>query len=226
MTLRDAARVAFVMMMAAVHPAGAGTDGTAMNGAPKDAAPPTIEPTEPLPPSGTLDEVTIIAKRLQAVGAAIEPQIGASTYTVTSGAIAAQPGGENNTLNQVLLQTPGVTQDAQAAGGIHVRSEMQPVEYRINGITIPTGLSFFGQGLSPRFVSSFNLITGTLSAEYGLATSGVVDIETKDGLFAPGGSITMYGGGNATLHPSLEYGGSVDGYNFYIAGDFLSTNRG
>jgi hypothetical protein len=103
---------------------------------------------------------------------------------------------------------------------------MQPVEYRINGIALPTGLSFFGQGLSPRFASSLNLITGALPAQYGLATSGIVDIETKDGLFAPGGSVTMYGGGNATLHPSLEYGGSVEGYNFYVAGDFLSTARG
>jgi outer membrane receptor for ferrienterochelin and colicins len=47
-----------------------------------------------------------MAKRLEAARAAIEPQIGASTYTVNSQAIEAQPGGENNTLNQVLLQAP------------------------------------------------------------------------------------------------------------------------
>jgi hypothetical protein len=34
---------------------------------------------------------------------------------------------------------------------------------------------------------------------YGLATSGIVDIETKNGLFAPGGQVTMYGGSYATL---------------------------
>jgi hypothetical protein len=135
------------------------------------------------------------------VGAAIELQIGASTYTVTSEAIDAQPGGENSTLNRVLLQTPGVSQDALAAGGIHVRNEMQPVEYRINGITLPTGLSFFGQGLSPRFVRSLNLVTGTLPAEYGLATSGVVDIETKDWLFARGGSVSMYRGQQRYIAP-------------------------
>ena len=67
-----------------------------------------------------------------------------------------QPGGANNTLNQVVLQAPGVSQDAESAGGIHVRNEMQPEEFRINGIPLPTGLSYFGQGLSPRFANSFN----------------------------------------------------------------------
>ncbi len=178
------------------------------------------------PAPATLEEVTIEAKRLQAVGAAIEPRIGASTYTVTSQEIETQPGGENNTLNQVVLQMPGVTQDAESAGGIHIRNEMQPMEFRINGIPLPTGLSFFGQGLSPRFANSVTLITGALPAEYGLATSGIVDIETKNGLFAPGGEITMYGGSYATLHPSAEYGGSVDGYNYYVSGDVLSTDHG
>jgi hypothetical protein len=180
----------------------------------------------PAPASLTLEPVTIAAERLQAINSAIEPRIGASTYTITTGAIEAQPGGANNTLNQVLLQTPGVTQDAQSAGGIHVRNEMQPVEFRINGITLPAGLSFFGQGLSPRFADTIALITGALPAQYGLSTSGIVDIQTKTGLFAPGGVLTMYGGGNQTFHPSAEYGGSIDGYNFYFSGDFLRTDRG
>ena len=212
--------------------------GTMLDSGPAMADPPgeTIEAgqastagTEPPPSSAApaqLEEITVQAKRLQAAGVAIEPQIGASTYTVTDEAIARQPGGANNALNQVLLQTPGVTQDALSAGGVHVRHEMQPVEFRINGIPLPMGLSFFGQGLSPRFASSFNLITGALPAEYGLATSGVIDIQTKNGLFTPGGSVTMYGGGYDTLHPSAEYGGSVNGYNYYVGSDFLSTNHG
>ncbi|HXZ02351.1 MAG TPA: hypothetical protein VEI03_20315, partial [Stellaceae bacterium] len=157
-----------------------------------------------LSPPAALDETIVIGQRLQAAGAAIEPRIGASTYTVGSQAIETQPGGENNTLNQVLLQTPGVSQDAESAGGIHVRNEMQPVEFRINGIPLPIGLSYFGQGLSPRFANSFTLITGALPAQYGLSTSGIVDIQTKSGLFAPGGVVSMYGGGYDTLQPSFE----------------------
>jgi len=194
-----------------------------------EGTPPAIAQTGAPPPNSApvpLDEVTIMARRLEAVGAAIEPQIGASIYTVTGQAIETQPGGANNTVNQVLLQTPGVTQDAQSAGGIHVRNEMQPLEFRINGIALPAGLSLFGQGLSPRFANSFKLITGALPAEYGLSTSGIVDIQTKNGLFDPGGSVALYGGSNETLHPSAEYGGSLGGYNYYVAGDLVGTNRG
>jgi outer membrane receptor for ferrienterochelin and colicins len=82
------------------------------------------------------------------------------------------------------------------------------------GSLYPTGLSYFGQGLSPRFANSFNLITGALPAQYGLSTSGIIDIQTKSGLFAPGGFISIYGGGYRTLQPSAEYGGSIDGYNY------------
>jgi outer membrane receptor protein involved in Fe transport len=176
--------------------------------------------------AGPNEEITVIATRLNAAGNSIEPRIGASTYTVNSQEIDTQPGGENSALNQVVLQMPGVTQDAESAGGIHVRHEMQPVEFRINGIPLPTGLSFFGQGISPRFASSATLITGALPAEYGLVTSGIVDIETKNGQFAPGGEVTMYGGSYATLHPSAEYGGSVKNYNYYVSADLLSTNHG
>ena len=28
------------------------------------------------------------------------------------------------------------------------------------------------------------------------------------------------------MQPSAEYGGSIDGYNYYVSGDFLSTNHG
>jgi outer membrane receptor protein involved in Fe transport len=173
-----------------------------------------------------LEPVTVTARRLQSVGAAITPKIGASTYTATSEQIETQPGGENNTLNQVVLQMPGVSQDAESAGGIHVRHEMQPVEFRINGIPLPTGLSFFGQGLSPRFASSVTLVTGALPAEYGLTTSGIIDIETKNGLFAPGGEVAMYGGSYATLHPSVEYGGAVRDYSYFVSADLLSNNHG
>ena len=87
-------------------------------------------------------------------------------------------------------------------------------------------MSFFGQALSPRFANSVDLITGALPAEYGLRTSGIVDIQTKSGLFAPGGSVTLYGGSYDTFHPSFEYGTSAQGYNLYVAGDFLTNSHG
>ncbi|HMD62766.1 MAG TPA: carboxypeptidase regulatory-like domain-containing protein, partial [Stellaceae bacterium] len=146
----------------------AATPSQAAVAPPAAETPSSMPGPAPAPGPVELEEIAVIARRLEAARAAIEPQIGASTYTVTRQAIEAQPGDANNTLNQVLLQAPGVSQDAEAAGGIHIRNEMQPEEFRINGIPLPTGLSYFGQGLSPRFVNSFSLITGALPAQYGL----------------------------------------------------------
>ena len=89
----------------------------------------------------------------------------------------------------MLLQAPGVAQDNMANGAIHIRNEHLAAQYRINGVMLPDGVSFFGEGISPRFIQSMNLITGTLPAQYGLRTaaSGVVDITTKSGVFQNGG---------------------------------------
>lgn len=172
------------------------------------------------------EEVTVTAQRLEAARIGIEPQIGASTYSFSSDAIANMPGGNNIPLNQVLLRAPGVDEDSLANGAIHVRNEHLNVQYRINGILLPEGVSYFGQSISPRFANSIQLLTGALPAEYGLRTAGIADIETKSGLFQPGGSVGFYGGSYNTVQPSFEYGGSAGGYNYYFAGDYLGSSHG
>jgi hypothetical protein len=172
------------------------------------------------------EEVTVTAQRLEAARINIEPQVGASTYSFSSASIANLPGGADLPLNQVLLQAPGVDQDNLANGAIHIRNEHLEVQYRINGIILPEGVSFFGQGLDPRFMNSMELITGTLPAEYGLRVAGVVDIQTKSGLFQPGGSVEMRGGSYGTVQPSFSYGGSVAGYNYYVSADNLESTHG
>jgi len=171
-------------------------------------------------------DLQVIAKKLDEARINIEPRVGASTYTLNKEAIQDLPGGTNAPIGDVLLQMPGITQDNLANNGIHIRNEHLNVQYRINGVIIPDGASFFGQNLSTRFVESMELITGALPAEYGLRTAGIVDIQTKNGLFAPGGSVGMYGGSFATLNPSAEYGGSVDGYNYFVSSDYLQSDHG
>jgi hypothetical protein len=179
------------------------------------------------PTEGSLTlDLEIIAKKLNEARINIEPRIGASTYTLTKDAVQDLPGRANAPIGDAILQMPGVDQDNLANGGFHIRNEHLNVQYRINGVIIPDGASFFGQNLSTRFVESMELITGALPAEYGLRTAGIVDIQTKNGLFAPGGSIGMYGGSFATLNPSAEYGGSVDGYNYFVSSDYLQSDHG
>jgi outer membrane receptor protein involved in Fe transport len=207
-------------------PASAAVTVTAESGGSADfklAAEPAAPAAATQPP---VEEITVVAKRLEEARLGIEPQLGASTYTLSREAIESQPGGDNNPLNQTLLQAPGVDQDNLANGAIHIRNEHLGVQYRVDGIVLPEGVTFFGQGLSPRFANSMALITGALPAEYGLRTTGIVDIQTKNGLFTPGGSVTLYGGSYDTFHPSFEYGTSAQGYNLYVAGDFLQSSHG
>ena len=176
------------------------------------------------PTSGELAEVVITARRLNAARAEIETQTGASTYTITSEAIAATPGGDNVQLNQVLLQAPDVVQDS--FGQLHVRADHNDLQYRLNGIILPEGISVFSQTLSPRLISSLSLITGALPAEYGLRTAGIIDLTTNSGLLQPGGEVSVYGGSYNTFQPAAEYGGSSGNFSYYMSGDYKQNNLG
>jgi len=163
-------------------------------------------------------------KRLNEARTAIQTQTGASVYTVDQDAINAVPGGDNTLLNQVILQAPEVAQDS--FGQFHVRGEHNGLQYRVNGIILPEGISVFGQSLDPRLISSMSLITGALPAEYGLRTAGIIDITTKNGALAPGGSVSIYGGSHGTVQPSFNYAGSSGSFNYFVAGDYLRSGLG
>jgi outer membrane receptor for ferrienterochelin and colicins len=171
-----------------------------------------------------LDEVVVIAQRLNAARNAIQTQTGASTYTINEAAIEATPGGDNSLLNQVVMQAPDVAQDS--FGQYHVRGEHNGLQYRLNGIILPEGVSVFGQSLDPRLISSLTLITGALPAEYGLRTAGIIDLKTKSGVIDPGGEISLYGGSHGTFQPSFSYGGSSGKLNYFVSGDFLRNDLG
>jgi outer membrane receptor for ferrienterochelin and colicins len=171
-----------------------------------------------------LPTIVITAKALNDKRAGIETQTGASTYTIDNAAIAATPGGDNTLLNQVVLQAPDVAQDS--FGQFHVRGDHNDLQYRLNGIILPEGISVFGQSLSPRLISSLQLITGALPAEYGLRTAGIIDMTTKSGLLDPGGSISVYGGSHGTFEPSVEYGGNSGSLNYFVSGDMLRSDLG
>lgn len=171
-----------------------------------------------------VETVTVTAERLNEARIGIQSQVGASTYTVTDANIQAQPGGENNLLNQVVLQAPGVAQDS--FGQVHIRGEHNGLQYRLNGIIIPEGISVFGQTLDPRFVGSLKLITGALPAEYGLRTAGIIDVQTKSGVFQTGGDVSIYGGSHSELNPSVDYGGSSGSFNYFVTGDYLTNTLG
>jgi len=150
---------------------------------------------------------------------------GASVTTLNRSAIEALPQGDNQPFNQLLLQFPGVTQDNAANGGFHIRNEHGNIQYRINGVQIPDGISGFNQFLDPAFIGSASLIVGALPAQYGLRTAGVLDIETRTGAFA-GGSVSLYGGVRGTITPTFVYGGHDGATDYFFTGRYFRSNLG
>jgi len=206
-------------------------------------SPSAVRSAEPVPPADApaaaadgasdaagdgapIQQIEIVAKikRLNEARTGIQTQTGASVYTLDQAAINAVPGGDNTLLNQVILQAPEVAQDS--FGQFHIRGEHNGLQYRVNGIILPEGISVFGQSLDPRLISSMSVITGALPAEYGLRTAGVIDITTKNGALAPGGSVTMYGGSHGTVEPSFNYAGSSGSFNYFVTGDYLHSHLG
>ncbi len=174
--------------------------------------------------SSNLPEIVVTARHLDEARSHIQTQTGASTYTIDAEAVAATPGGDNTLLNQVIMQAPEVAQDS--FGQFHVRGEHNGLQYRLNGIILPEGISVFGQSLDPRLISSMSLITGALPAEYGLRTAGIIDITTKSGIQIPGGAVSLYGGSHGQLEPSFNYGGGSGQYSYFVSGDFLRNDLG
>jgi len=172
-----------------------------------------------------LGNITVVGQLDQA-RSQIVPDLGATAYTQTKEQIESSSQGGNAPFNQVILRAPGVAQDSAGNAGLHVRGEHANVQYRINDVLLPEGVGGFGLELDPRFVDSVQLITGSLPAQYGFRTAGVVDIQTKSGAFQNGGEGEIYGGSYDTIRPSFEYGGSTSNLNYFVDGSFDHNDLG
>ena len=184
----------------------------------KESAPAAQRPTvlDPVIVTGALDESRDL----------LLPSLGASSFVISSDQIDGQSQGEDAPFNQVLLRAPGVAEDSAANGDLHVRGEHANLQYRINGVLLPEGISGFGLELDPRFVESLQLITGSLPAEYGFRTAGVVDITAKGGSFEPGGDLSLYGGSYGTFRPSFEASGTSGNLSGFVDASFDHNELG
>src|SRR6202050_698265 len=134
--------------------------------------------------------------------------VGTNSNTISHDTIEALPQGANAPVEKVLLQAPGISQDSAASGLIHVRNDHANVQFRINGVMLPDGVTGFGSVLDTSLIGSMSLITGALPAEFGMRTVGLIDITTRTDIFNNSGSVSFYGGTHGTIEPSFEYGGT------------------
>ena len=107
-----------------------------------------------------------------------------------------------------------------------MRNEHANVQTRINGIMLPDGVSGFGTFLDTAFIGNISLITGALPPQFGLRTSGVLDIWTRSDAFNNTGNVGIYGGSRGTFTPSIEYGGTIGQTQYFITGRFFESNIG
>ena len=168
-------------------------------------------------------EIVVTAHRLDAARESIKPSLGASTYSLSNAAILNLPGSDNQPINDIILQLPGVSQDQ--FGQFHVRDEHNGVQYRLNGVILPESIAVFGQTLSPRLIEKLDLVTGTLPAQYGLRTAGIIEITTKSGL-KDATTLSLYGGAHHTIEPSIQLSGSSGATSWFASGDYKHNALG
>ena len=209
--------------------------------APKQEARPKPKPrvvtgeAAPAAPAATAEQLQAAANRQvvqqtqnfdQRRDSVLLPKIGASSYELTQRDIENIPQANAIQLSDLALQFPGVHQDSTSQGDFHIRNEHGNVQYRINGIVLPDGVSGFSQILETSFISSMQLLTGALPAQYGLHTSGVIDITSKSGTALAGGSVSLYGGSRQSITPSFEYGGVEGKTDYFVTGRYFNTGLG
>lgn len=171
-------------------------------------------------------QVEVTAAHLKSARIDLSPNVGTTIYSIDQHMVDQLGQGDNTPFNEVLLRLPGVSQDSKGSGSIHVRDDHANVQYRVNGVQLPESISGFGQSIDTRFVASTDFITGALPAQFGLRTSGIVDIQTKEGQPQSGGRVGVLVGSHDYVQPSAEFFGTQGAFNYYLSGSYLSNNLG
>jgi outer membrane receptor protein involved in Fe transport len=166
----------------------------------------------------------VVTSELDKAREDIVPSLGATSFQIDKMQIDTLAVGANAGFNDVLLHVPGVAQDS--FGQIHLRGEHANLQYRINDVLLPEGINGFGQELDTRFVQTVSVLTGSLPAQYGYRTAGVVDIHTRSGTPVTAGDFALYGGGFGTLRTSAEASGSLGRLNAYVTVSAATTELG
>ena len=165
-----------------------------------------------------------VTEQLDTAREEIAPSLGAVTYTIGASQIETMGMGENAPFQQVILQAPGVVLDE--FGEEHVRGDHGDVQYRIDGVLLPESLNGFAQEVDTHLIQAVTLLTGTMPAQFGDRTAGVIDVTTKMGYQLNGSELSFYGGSYDTFSPSVEMGASTPKLDYFISASYLHDDQG
>jgi outer membrane receptor protein involved in Fe transport len=188
---------------------------------------PAFAQTPPTPapaPTQVMPGITVTATQLDDARGSIQPSLGASRYDFTPGVVDTIPQGSQAPIGSVLLRAPGVAADS--FGQLHVRGDHGNLQYRLDGVQLPEGLSLFNNALATQYARKMSLITGALPAQYGFRQAGVIDIALKSGSTDPGAEATMTLGTRDWRQPAFSYGGQSGKIDYFATGQFLHNSIG
>jgi outer membrane receptor for ferrienterochelin and colicin len=147
----------------------------------------TTEINEQLEPTVLeAEEVTVVAQR-----PLIQKDATASAAVISSDVLEAAP---VETFQAIVQTKAGVTVDA--GGALHVRGgRSNEIAYLVDGVpNINPYHSGLGVDIATNAIQELSVVTGSFSAEYGQAMSGVINIITKEGGSKYRGSVSIMGG--------------------------------
>ena len=155
--------------------------------------------------------------------------IGSSATTVTREQLESLPGGDNQTIADIVTMQPGTVADSFGSN-IHVRGADGAILYVLDGIPMFTpALGTIGQLLNTlptRLVQNVQVYTGGFPVEYSYALGGIIDIQTRRPAVNPTAEVQItYGTYNLT-DVALNYSQAIGKLNVIASADFVSTNRG
>ncbi len=170
-----------------------------------------------------LDAVVIQAER----SPLIRQDLTNPVASISSEAIEALPVTD---ISEVIGLQAGITVDDD--GSIHIRGGLgNEIAYTLNGMNInnPYG-NTRSVGVATNAVREVSVSSGTFSAEYGSALSGVVNYVTRDGGSRWAGSAKYYTGDHVSSHKDLFF--NIDNFNpanvnrteFTIGGPVVGDN--
>src|SRR5438309_3529488 len=189
----------------------------------QDAVSPSPSP-KPSPATAETERIVVTTQELDISREQIVSSLGATRYTVGPDRLDSQAQGEDAPFNQTILRFPGVAQDS--FGQLHVRGEHANLQYRIDDVLLPESIPGFGQELQTRFADNISLITGSLPAQFGFRTTGVLDIHTKNGTVFTGNEASIFVGSFDTIMESFERGGVVGQLSYYVSQSYLHNGIG
>ena len=129
--------------------------------------PPTVPPVTPA------EQLTEKQNGFDAARSNLYTTIGTTSDTISNDTIQALPQGTNAAVERFSCRRRVCRRIPPPAGSFHVRNDHANVQFRINGVMLPDGVTGFGSVLDTDLIGSISLITGALPAEYGLRTTGL-----------------------------------------------------